>query len=82
MLMFGVECVYNIFSADVRCEKGYTMQLQNKEKLTVNIEIKLTEGDILRLFNNWKTMDEISEDQIREKVVSFIQNRTVFNKVS
>lgn len=62
--------------------KGYTMQLQNKEKLTVNIEIKLTEGDILRLFNNWKTMDEISEDQIREKVVSFIQNRTVFNKVS
>ena len=58
------------------------MQLQNKEKLTVNIEIKLTEGDILRLFNNWKTMDEISEDQIREKVVSFIQNRTVFNKVS
>tara|TARA_A100000172_G_C3043444_1_gene111439 strand:+ start:1188 stop:1430 length:243 start_codon:yes stop_codon:yes gene_type:complete len=80
--MFGVECVYNIFSADVRCEKGYTMQLQNKEKLTVNIEIKLTEGDILRLFNNWKTMDEISEDQIREKVVSFIQNRTVFNKVS
>ncbi len=58
------------------------MKLQNGEQLTVNIEIKLTEGDILNLFNGWKTMDQISEDQIQEKVVSFIQNRTVFNKVS
>ncbi len=58
------------------------MKLQNGEQLTVNIEIKLTEGDILNLFNNWKTMDQISEDQIRDQVVSFIQNRTVFNKVS
>ena len=58
------------------------MKLQNGEQLTVNIEIKLTEGDILNLFNGWKTMDQISEDQIQEKVVSFFQNRTVFNKVS
>ena len=58
------------------------MKLQNGEQLTVNIEIKLTERDILNLFNGWKTMDQISEDQIQEKVVSFIQNRTVFNKVS
>ena len=58
------------------------MKLQNGEQLTVNIEIKLTEGDILNLFNGWKTMGQISEDQIQEKVVSFIQNRTVFNKVS
>ena len=58
------------------------IKLQNGEQLTVNIEIKLTEGDILNLFNGWKTMDQISEDQIQEKVVSFIQNRTVFNKVS
>ena len=58
------------------------MKLQNGEQLTVNIEIKLTEGDILNLFNGWKTMDQISEDQIQEKVVSFIHNRTVFNKVT
>ena len=62
--------------------KGYTMELQKGKQLTVNIEIKLTEGDILTLFNNWKTIDQISEDQIRDKVVSFIQNRTVFNKVN
>lgn len=58
------------------------MELQKGKQLTVNIEIKLTEGDILTLFNNWKTIDQISEDQIRDKVVSFIQNRTVFNKVN
>ena len=63
--MFGVECVYNIFSADVRCEKGYTMET---ETLTEKQQaIKAMWQDHSRLMLNFyekKELLQISNEDI------------------
>ena len=56
MLNIGVECAYTIFSADVRCEKGYTM----KAKADAKIRMTLTGAEVNvleHILQNQKVVD-------------------------
>ena len=75
MLIIGVECVYNIFSADIRCEKGYTMQTLTKKQ----IAIKSMWQDHSRLMLNFyekKELLQITDEEIRNI------NATILNVIS